>query len=279
MKRSITCFLIICILIFSVTGCSKRIKMKTEVKKISIYDSINSKYSNYKKNIVCSELNDIVDVSDDFRYFITKDHKMYKLSYDKPYSNDENCKQLETKYQLLRFLDDRVIGTDGTSLYKQDGYDGMSLKLSSSYKELNNTIFGGKIKDPYYDVNESKFIYKDKYIYLLIKEENVVEYGDDIVFQPKEDETIDYIIDMTIKTNKHIYVFDEKVTNQEECDKYADVNCIEKRSFYPVDSFIYGNNDNLIKNNVNEIAFYKYNGENTFVMMNDGSVYTNANVY
>lgn len=278
MRKIMYLFLSI-VLVIVLTGCGNQKKEITQ-KKLTIYDSIKSKYSKYKKNIVCSELNDIVDVSDNFQYFITKDHKMYNISYDKPYStNDENCKQLDTEYQLLRFIDNRIIGTDGTSLYKQDTNTGMNLKLSDSYKGLNNTIFGGREKDPYYDVKDSKFKDKDKYIYLLIEEGNIVEDGENIVFQPKEDETIDYIIDMTIKTNKHIYVFDKKITNQEECDKYADVDCIEKRSFYPNDSFIYGNNDNLIKNNVKDIAFYKYNGTNTFVIMKDGSVYTDADVY
>ena len=275
MKKRITCLIIICILIFSVTGCGNK-KMKKEEKEYNIYDSINSKYSNYKKSIVCSELDDAVDISDDFRYFITKDHKIYELSYDKLFSNNENCKQLDTEYQLLRFFDYRAIGTDGTSLY-EIGYT--SLKFNTSYREAKNIILGGKEKETYYDLKDNKNKSKDKYIYLLIKDGNIVADGEDIVFQPKENETIDYIVDRTIKTNKNIYVFDKKNTNQEECDKYADVDCIERHSFYPNDSFIYGKNDNLIKNNVNDIAFYKYNGTNTFVMMKDGSVYTDASVY
>ena len=84
--------------------------------------------------------------------------------------------------------------------------------------------------------------------------------------------------------NDIIYVYDEKETNKEECEKYADIECESSKGFFENPNFIYGGNDSLINSELSNIKFYKvishidsYTSvkDYTFAITTDGKIYTN----
>ena len=103
--------------------------------------------------------------------------------------------------------------------------------------------------------------YHDKKVYKLDDLGNK-----ELIFNLKDDEELEYFVDDTIKTTKHYYVYSEIITNKEECEKYADIECIRKNEFNVLDK--------KMENLLNDAIFYKYSSAT--IVDKNGILYTKA---
>ena len=185
---------------------------------------------------------------DRIRYFtashlIDRDGKIYEISLDKTYQNGQNCKKADTNILVKTIFDDKIIkGMDDKYYYL------ISQNDVSSYSEIPTTdnsyeVYHLLLKD----VDVIKVITADSSqgIYYLLKTDgNVYSYtiSKKDYNSPSQVTAIstaynknDYdsnIIDFNyagnslntfIKTEHKVYRM--RITNSEQCTKYADIEC------------------------------------------------------
>ena len=213
-----------------------------------------------KKDVVCEEIKDIIDFSFYDNLFITKDGKLYEISFNKIFTNNKNCKQVESGNIFVKFIKGGILDNENNIYYYNSdkqlekfdfhvGYPTMPYLVGinqEDYINISAAIVSTK-EHYFYTKNNKVYLYKD----LILDDKTLIE---EPIFTFDNDETIEYSIDGTIKTNKKIYIFSSKITNEKECQKYADVDCIYKDNFYELD------NTELSKQYEN-IYFYKSSGE------------------
>ena len=216
----IICVALICTLLFSTMILKKD---NQNIKEISNIEK-------YKYSFNCNEIENIIDIEDDFSGFYTSNGDYYNISLDKIFSNEKNC----------------IINT------------------SKKYNKL--TSFEG----------EKKADNEWERVKLYIDGEKVLSENNEIKFEKQQDENVEYITNSTIKTNKRIYVYGPRTINSEECNKYADIECIEQYKFYENNSLFYKEGDDSLNKYINKIKFYKTYGAFTFFILKDDEdhVYT-----
>ena len=209
----------------------------------------NCQYMEFEDNKFICDIN-----SNDIKafynnYIITKDNEMYDVSFDKLYSNNQNCKKRE--------IDIDINNIQGSYIFSKDNkiYDITSLEEQqiSDYSQiylLDKDII--KIIDYDYDYTNNKLsviVFKNNNLYKKIYNFSYIEFGyNKLTFEKEElyksleeygnikhiffdsylytnnksyqleDNTITAII-----SDKGYYYLDEVKTD--ECTKYEDVKC------------------------------------------------------
>ena len=190
-------------------------------------------------DIKCIKDNGMMDIQP--KMFITTSGELYEFSTDKIYSNEQVCKKIDTDVTFDRFslfANDRdlsiIISTDNQYYYYKDGefqdyfindnsirkineehpnnygyYQGGATSYDIYYYIENNNIYEYKIK-PYYDPYSQSL--KHEFI------------SDGIIDTIQDGEEFVSLDGRIIKTNKAFYKLGIK--NQEECNKYEDVEPI-----------------------------------------------------
>ena len=80
-------------------------------------------------------------------------------------------------------------------------------------------------------------------------------------------EKIIKVMDNTVITDRNFYVYTQTITNKNECQKYADIDCITKDGFTLLDN-------EKITSQYDKINFIKYNDNNVvFILDINGNVY------
>lgn len=282
MKNKIILISFAIAMLFVITGCNNE------------SDSF-SQFERYEKNIICDEINDIVDINNALDAFITSDGRVYILDFKQKFSNDKNCKLINSETKMKRFLKEYIVGEDGR-LYYMPSFDSTNIELrkiyhndKQHYLDPNKYILGleeykTNIYDPYVRFEDFEEGFSNDFLKIL--DENGNYNPENEYFHLKDGEEIEYIIDKTIKTNLAIYVYDEKIINEKECEKYADIKCEYSKEFFENPNFIYDGFDSLVKSELSNIKFYKIVNEvddksethlknYTFAITSDGKVYTN----
>lgn len=167
------------------------------------------------------------------KMFITKSGELYEFSTQKKYSNEQVCKKINTDVKFDRFnlfANDRdlsiIISTDNQYYYYQDGkFKNYFTNDSTLLRKINNehpNNYG------YWQGGST-----DYDIYYYIEENNIYEYkldvttdkhkfvSDTIIDTIPENENFVSLEGRIIKTDRSYYELGIK--NQEECNKYEDV--------------------------------------------------------
>lgn len=236
-------------------------------------------YSLNTEKFVCSDLmpKDDSDISyKKIKYFnneyiITEDGDIYEISLNLKYSNDENCKKANVSFQVDGLFGDVARSKDGKLYYlttqntaskysavsnSEDNYQLYSLLLSDKNNLKIQAIDNNT--GSYYILKTDGNVYnyivsrdKDNKNYIIVSSNiaySKTEYDGNIVdFSYKKNDISSYI-----KTNKQ--VFRLRASNYEDCQKYADVECIYK--MIEDDVFIEHREKILAFNGINLITTY-----------------------
>ena len=270
-------FLIILIMVLFITGCNnneKPINNDVVEKQFVKIDELN------KIDIKCDVIADIVDYGNIDGLFITKDGDLYQISYDKLFSNDSNCKKIESDKKFKRFIRGAIIDSNN-DIYSYD--NGKNIVVKNNHN-ITMPYLLDKISKNDYDniIYEWNYDYNDyeRYFYYDVDTNSIYEYSnknykksENAMFNFETDEIVEYITYNGIKTNKAFYTQGRIAENANECEKYVDVECIYKNTFYKI-----GNE--TINKNLEHIKYIYYdNSHNTpvyFIVDENNNFYTNV---
>ncbi len=269
MKKTINIGILILALITLITGCKKN-ENNNNMKDEKL---INGSYEEKKnlsdyvegRTIKCSLLNEnVISYLDNFVDFNSKD--IYHINFNQLYSNNENCIKVFT-------ANNNIVGTINygynSGMVDKNGHvyvimDGKIYKDIGKYSaylpkddELMSSLsFGLFIHSVYNKTNKSLIIYEN------YKEDIEKKYIVDTSVLKDEDVKINY--GDVIKTEKKYYQVVKTITNKEDCDKYADIECkykyeiknneIMSDSYNEILRYI---NGKIIMKDLNVIDFYK----------------------
>ena len=199
------------------------------------------------KELKCDALDNIKLLTSD--RLITKDNEIYDISFDKLFSNNQNCKKIETNINISNIRDGFIFSKDN-KFYNISDFEEVGITdrlqiylldkniikiIESDYDEIN-----GKINLLVFKNNN---IYKQTYNLNLANGNRIItfeneelyksleEYGNikHITFEPHLYTNSDKNIQLwksTIKTiisDKGYYYLNEVKTD--ECTKYVDIEC------------------------------------------------------
>ena len=182
------------------------------------------------------------------RYFtgshlINSEGKIYELSIEQVFANNENCKEADTNIVVSAILDNKIVkGTDGKYYYLQgqngvNPYDLVTTSDNSYYvydlllksNDIVKVITANSNTGSYYVLRNNGCVYE--YI-IQTKDRNKGPEltSTRIIYDSGEfdGEIIDFnyageSVTTYIKTEEKIYRM--SITNQKDCSKYADVKC------------------------------------------------------
>jgi len=185
---------------------------------------------------------------------ITANGSLYELSVNKMYSNGTNFKKIDSDIKFVRFLGAYIIGDNGLT-YDYNGkrveFDTAPFESFGNYKEDVTKLMIFKSRN--YPYSENIAIVENK-IYNCATNE--------ILYTFEENIKIEYITYYnTIKTNDGWYVLVSECTNQNEVDKYVDVEAVyqlkcikvqlnEKTTYYGDINCTGGTNGTIIQNGI-----------------------------
>lgn len=174
-----------------------------------------------EKAILCDAWDDINIIYPN-QSFITNDYDYYVFDTERLYSNNQNCKKLNPEgVKIKRCLRNYCIAEDNSiySIYNynmekvdatwmQNSFQNNTIILQGTYATLKND---GKIYLSDYEMYDEDEILLE----IEINGENIIMfYG-----------TTSRLAPIVIKTNKAFYVYHSYIANEEECQKYSDVEC------------------------------------------------------
>jgi len=172
---------------------------------------------------------------------ITDEGVIYEFSPGKKYSNNQNCRLANTSLRVSSIYDDTVFLANNGGIYRFNGTDGAEpySEILSTDNDYNNyaPLFYGSTAVKYITVDSNNGIVYglsndgNVYGYTLYRgQNNSIEIVGVVIVYNK----LDYgdIIDFGYAGNSpNTYVRTEDtfyhltVTNEEECSKYADIQC------------------------------------------------------
>lgn len=278
MKKIVILLLIMVLLI---TGCKNSETKNNEHGNETVEEKKFDKISelNYI-DIKCGALADIVDYSSIDSLFITKSGDIYQFSYDKLFSNDTNCKKIESDKKFKRFIRGAIIDSNN-DIYSYD--NGKNIVVKNNHNTTMPYLLDKISKNDYdniiYEWNSDYNDY-ERYFYYDVDTNSIYEYSnknykksENAMFNFETDEIVEYITYNGIKTNKAFYTQGRIAENANECEKYVDVECIYKNTFYKI-----GNE--TINKNLEHIKYIYYdNSHNTpvyFIVDENNNFYTNV---
>ena len=263
MKKNILFSMLLLLLV--TIGCSKK-EEKAKVIEEKKFDKLSG-FVQIKLN--CDAIKNLVDVSHYDNLFITNDGKLYRISYEKLFSNDTNCMQVDSDKTFTRFIRGGIIDSDNNVYYydnennkiKKNNFENGSITMPYGIKDISKSKYKNIIAsdlDFAYGDNQMFYFYYDdlkKEIYNYINDTS--KLSNKALLKLDEDEVLEYITYGGIKTNKSFYVYGREASNREECEKYEDVKCIYKNGFYKV-------NNSDIYNQLEHIKFIQVENIDTY---------------
>ncbi|MBR2246601.1 MAG: hypothetical protein IKG58_03375 [Bacilli bacterium] len=172
---------------------------------------------------------------------ITTDGEIYEMTFDKAYSNDENCRKASTDIIVTATMDNKILKGDDGELYYAVGSN-----ETEAYRQVTSEDNSYELYKMLLTSDEVVKVISDgeNTYYILLKDGNVYKF---IIQKPDRDQPysvmskvivyseekygkiIDFNIDMNnnektyIKTKNKIYRM--QASNEKKCSKYADVEC------------------------------------------------------
>lgn len=221
MKRILV--IVFCLLI--ITGCNNK---EPEI------ENTKEKYSEFTKVVdkfTCDiNIQDVKEISKSSNLLILNNGDLYAWTTNL-YSDNTNCRKIETDIKFKRFINGMVISDDNKIYFynsedysvKEDRPYGYTGGFDYSVFDKNNDIFifNRSTFGTSYDYTGSTY-----YAYVI---DNKVHLIDGIsgeennIFNLSNDEIIINHSENTIKTNKSYYHYG--LINKDECEKYDDIKC------------------------------------------------------
>ena len=241
-------YIVLFILVIIITGCSY--KYATSTRNIR-HSGFTLASDSFKCDSIFDSKEEIVKEPIAFYiggYLFTETGYLYEINLGKVYSNDMNCKKPEFDALVSAIFDLSIIkGTDG-NYYYVGGSDDIPAYTQVTKNDEDYALYDILLKDN--DIVKASTINSKEGIYYVLKRNgNIYEYD---ILKNDRDKTYsltnsfikydyaDYgstIIDFNysgsststfVKTENSYYRM--RVTNSEECSKYADVSCIYEMS-------------------------------------------------
>ena len=175
-------------------------------------------------------------------YLITVQRNLYELSLSQPYSNEENCKKISFQTNIIAYMDGTILKGEDNKFYYAPGTTSTTplteVTTNDSNYQLYTLLLGPE------QVKKVITVDSNNGIYYVLEEDNTVyqytitrqnytspytiesktpvydqkDYGKIIDFNYAGESTKTYL-----KTKDEIYRM--QITNEDECKKYADVEC------------------------------------------------------
>ena len=200
------------------------------------------------KELKCDALDNIKLLTSD--RLITKDNEIYDISFDKLFSNNQNCKKIETNINISNIRDGFIFSKDN-KFYNISDFEEVGIAdylqiylldkniikiIESDYDEINGKINllvfkNNNIYKQTYNITNgengfNKITFEKEELYKSLEEYGNIKY---ITFEPYlytnsgkniqlEENTI-----TTIFSDKGYYYLEEIITD--ECKKYQDIEC------------------------------------------------------
>lgn len=267
MKKIVFIFLICIVIILETTGCDTSKTVENKDNKKDIITSINDIKSSNQLNCEYLDGSSIfitTDVLNGYTLFANQ-NKIYALSYNEVFSNQTNC-------IVVYESNKEIIGTGEFSFYFNDGtvlmYDGVSgtvtdpnlfrTYIPTEVLNTNNWHTGSG----YYKLGALKWYSELEYnpftkeLKLLDRIGNI---GNVDLSNISQNENILKIMQNFIQTDKAYYYITSEYINEEECNKYIDVEC--EFSFKAI-------KDELLTNSYSDIL----NITNDYIIKKDKSI-------
>ena len=218
------CLVVILLLI---CGCGKNSKLE------EIIEENNYGYGWGQSNsegIVCEEIKDAVSATEYF--FVTSDGSLYKFNGQKLFSNNKNCMKVDYGNNNISYILVNGLYDKNNNLIYSIYNDGNSTEVLSvsDYKDIkgynpNDYLNLSDINDDFDFVSyggDTNIYIKDHIVFWYVRNGNS-ETKEKKTYEIPSDENILGLFGAVIKTDKNYYVL--TVTNEEECEKYADTKC------------------------------------------------------
>ena len=175
-------------------------------------------------------------------YLITEQGNLYELSLSQPYSNEENCKKISFQTNIIAYMDGTILKGEDNKFYYAPGTTSTTplteVTTNDSNYQLYTLLLGPEQVKKVITVDSNNGIYyvleEDDTVYqYTITRQNYTspytiesktpvydqkDYGKIIDFNYAGESTKTYL-----KTKDEIYRM--QITNEDECKKYADVEC------------------------------------------------------
>lgn len=210
-----------------------------------------------ENKFICDiDYNDIINFQS--YYFITKDNKIYDVSLDKQFSNNQNCKKVSLNVNI-KSIKGKYVLDDNNKLYflEQNQYSEITLREYGGWGTFSNMITDIINNDNIYNIlytgisssdeeyafvlkndnNIYKLTYRGNYfnnavvldkeeIYKSLEEYGNLKYiavGNNISYESGKTYSFDDPVITLIISDKGYYYLDELKTDK--CIKYQDVKC------------------------------------------------------
>ena len=263
MKKILGIILIIITCVF-ITGCGKQEPYgigSVEDNKFVDLGELGGGITKY--DLVCDEIKNVADYNIENFLFITNDGKLFKISYEQLYSNNQNCKQIQNDKKFTKFINRGIVDENNDICYLE-GEELIKFNFENGY--IGMPYIQNFPKDKYQNVIYAQ-INSEVYDYLYLENNNLYSIKNDKAYLDLKDEKIIKAMDNTVITDKNFYIYTQTITNKNECQKYADIDCITKDSFTILDN-------EKITSQYDKINFLKYNDNNVvFIVDINGNVY------
>lgn len=218
------------------TGCNsngKEVKLEKNKESKKNYDEYLGIEYIKKNDINCEALKDVKYFN--FNLFSTNNDEIYIFFLDKLFSNDAHYRKLDkneiTNFQGEKMNVNKIVGI-GMGMFDVGGF--VDAKAQSIYPYLNGSInadsdgimnqsrerYNELMNSDEWHYSENGFMIRKNNKWLFNK--NYVDYE---IFDIPALETIVSLNRNIIKTDKGFYILKSKITNKEECNKYADIKC------------------------------------------------------
>lgn len=219
-----------------------------------------------KYDLICDEIQDVVDYNIDNFLFITTDGELFKINYEQLFSNNKNCKQISSDKKFIKFIKNGIIDENNDIYYVDELNDNQIVKFNFENGYPGMPYIQQISKDKYKNIIYAE-INAENFDYLYLENNNLYSINTDEAYLNLQDETIIKVMDNTVITDKNFYIYSQKIINKTECEKYADINCITQDDFSILDN-------KKIISQYDKIKFVKYNSNNV-VFITD----INNNIY
>lgn len=208
---------------------------------------------------------------DEGELFLTSNGDLYTISMNKPFSDNSYCKKIESDIKFTKFSSKYILDA-GNNLYQ---YLNNSIQHATIMDEAHQTENKRQLLEERFCTSNNTDIYlnyiiTDSGIEILKYKYGINDDGKyDYILQNSEtqiiplpnDEKIVWYSDKTFKTEKSWYTFVLKILNEEDVEKFADIE-----PQYSVE---------IKKLNLdNRIIFYKECNMSPIAIDNGGTVYT-----
>lgn len=241
-KKGIKILLITIVVSIFLIGCGSETKKDTQEKDVASFEKemINNGYT--KVDFVCDGIKGKV-IDSNYNRILTNDGDIYFLSLDKKYSDDTNCKKVDTEIKFKKIFGNELVLSTDDKFYSVTYFDNnMEVKefdrnenqgsddVPSVYEYILST-YGSDTLSYTYNGN-SYIIYKDNKVYYKLIRKDYDYENKKYKFTDRTDNELeinDTIIYMNnsfggfFETETSFYRYEE--TNKDECNKYADVVC------------------------------------------------------